>query len=82
MDEIRYRGDYLMKLTLSDMNLGDDVIVDAICETILAKKILQYIDLSRAGFFPNHLSKISETIRTLTKSIRDFNFSYNRLYPA
>lgn len=40
VDEIRYRGDYLMKLTLSNMNLGDDVIVEAICETILSKRIL------------------------------------------
>jgi len=29
-----------MKLTLSNMNLGEDDIVHSICETILAKKIL------------------------------------------
>ena len=40
IDEIRYRGDYLMKLTLSDINLGDNQIVNAICETLKTKKNL------------------------------------------
>jgi hypothetical protein len=40
MDEIRYRGDYLMKLTLSEINLGNDDVVQAICETLLVRKNL------------------------------------------
>ena len=40
LNEIRYRGDYLMKLTLSDLNLGDDSIVTAICEILKTKKNL------------------------------------------
>ena len=38
--EIRWRGDILMKLTLSNMNLGNDGLVNDICETIAAKKSL------------------------------------------
>ena len=56
-----------MKLTLSDINLGDDQIVIAICETLKAKKNLQYLDFSYTNLQPLHLSQISEIIAPMTR---------------
>jgi hypothetical protein len=50
-----------------------------LCELLKNKKHLQYLDLSWTSLTPSHLDLISKELSNLSKTIRDFNISYNLL---
>lgn len=76
--ELINNSPFLMKLTLSNINLRNDKIIKNFQILLQNKKHLQYLDLTNTFLDSNDLNIISlELIKNTT--IRDLNLSYNCL---
>lgn len=76
--ELINNSPFLMKLTLSNINLRNDKIIKNFQILLQNKKHLQYLDLTNSFLDSNDLNIISfELIKNTT--IRDLNLSYNCL---
>lgn len=70
---------YLMKLSLVNINLGCDRIVEILCKVLYSRKHIQYLDLSETYLKPRHLEQVSIELADMYKLIRNVNISYNSL---
>ena len=78
LSELINNSPFLMKLTLSNINLRNDKIIKNFQILLQNKKHLQYLDLTNSFLDSNDLNIISlELIKNTT--IRDLNLSYNCL---
>ena len=57
-----YGGKYLMKLSLSNIDLCNDKIIDSLIIVLQEKKYLQYLDLSSANLGPSMLELITNEL--------------------
>lgn len=74
-----YNSKYLMKLSLTNINLNDQTTVDNLCILFKKKRHLQYLDLSKTCLKPKNLEKISLELMQAFRILRDLNLSYNML---
>ena len=77
-------GRQLMKLKLSQINLGDHVSVKLLCQTLKQCSILTHLDVSWSKLTPFHLLDISEVLmdndHPPIRTLRNLNLSYNSLH--
>ena len=75
-------GQSLMKLTLSNINLNDNKIIEDICNILSSKyqKFVHHIELSWCSLTPKHLVGLVEEVRYCHENIRSLDLSYNSLY--
>lgn len=70
---------FLMKLSLSNVNLSEMKICEAVADLLHAKKYLQYVDLSWSSLSPKQLEMITRVLVEMQTQLRDVNLSYNKL---
>lgn len=70
---------YLMKLTLSNMDLNSNEIVQSLLELIECKSYLQTINFSWANLSPRNLVALTQGVIGLQNNLRQIDLSYNRL---
>lgn len=70
---------YLMKLTLSNIDLSSHEVVESLLELIEGKEYLQAINFSWANLSPKSLVALATGISGLESNLRQINLGYNRL---
>lgn len=70
----------LRRLTLSQMDLGSDDLVDLVIRVLMCQKQpLQLVDLSHARLCAHHLVRISDELQANPYVTKSLNLSYNTM---
>lgn len=70
----------MLKIKMSDFDLGHDEVVEALVELIKEAPELTEFDFSWASLGPRHLAMLGETFSDNAWKIRQLNLSYNTLH--
>jgi hypothetical protein len=62
LEDLIYGGKYLMKLSLSNIDLNNDKIIESLVIVLQEKLYLQYLDLSSANLGPSMLEIITNEL--------------------
>lgn len=62
LENFIYGGKYLMKLSLSNIDLSNDKIIESLIVVLQEKLYLQYLDLSSANLGPQLLEIITNEL--------------------
>ena len=68
-----------MKLSLSNIDLSNNKIVESLVIVLQEKQYLQYLDLSSANLGPSLIEIITNELVDHTQQFRNINLSYNYL---
>jgi hypothetical protein len=62
LEDLIYGGKYLMKLSLSNIDLNNDKIIESLVIVLQEKLYLQYLDLSSTNLGPSMLEIITNEL--------------------
>ena len=62
LEDLIYGGKYLMKLSLSNIDLNNDKIIESLVIVLQEKLYLQYLDLSSTNLGPSMLETITNEL--------------------
>ncbi len=79
LHNIYYQARYIMRLMITNMDIGSSKIVKCFINVIMENKYLQQLDITATNMKPRHLLEISNEIKNHKSQFRELNFSFNKL---
>lgn len=77
--QARASAQFLMKLALTDINLGSDRVVEMVVDLVHDRKHIQFFDVRNTRLRPKHIYEVTLELADKYMQLRDINLSYNQL---